>query len=148
MHNDIHAPLVTAQQKVEKAEDACQQLDARIPLGVARLGQQVLNQEMKRFTHIIRTAAFNTSVTPGLGDSPQYGLQAAEREAHNLVRQVFKQSGDIDPTIPGYLSITLDPMPTRRETTAVKELCESLTELQSRYRGTDLILRFGIKERL
>ncbi|EMQ96700.1 hypothetical protein ADIAG_04026 [Paeniglutamicibacter gangotriensis Lz1y] len=39
-------------------------------------------------------------------------------------------------------------MPTKRETRAVAELCQSLTETETRYPGTELILRFGIKERL
>ena len=46
------------------------------------------------------------------------------------------------------LTITLDPMPTQRETAAVSELCSSLTETQTRYPGTGLILRYAIKERL
>ena len=64
------------------------------------------------------------------------------------MRQILKQSGDIDPTQPGILTITLDPMPTQRETIAVSELCASLTETQTRYPGTDLILRYAIKVRL
>lgn len=141
IHNDINAPLI-------KAEDAYQQLDARVPLGEARPGAQVLDTEMKRFTHIIRMAAFNTAVTLAREIRTNTGYKRADREAHNLVRKIFTQPGDIDPSVPGYLAITLDPLPTQRETAAVKELCESLTATQTRYPGTDLVLRFGIKERL
>ena len=103
---------------------------------------------MKRFTHIIRMAAFNTAVTLARVIRTNTGFLRAGREAHNLVRQILKQPGDIDPTQPGILTITLDPMPTQRETAAVAELCASLTETQTRYPGTDLILRYAIKERL
>ncbi|MBV1781409.1 hypothetical protein KRR55_20120 [Paeniglutamicibacter sp. ABSL32-1] len=148
MHNDINAPLIRAENAVIAAEDAYQQLAARVPLGEARPGAQVLDTEMKRFTHIIRMAAFNTAVALAREVRINTGYKRADREAHSLVRKIFTQPGDIDPSLPGYLTITLDPLPTQRETAAVKELCESLTETQTRYPGTDLILRYGIKERL
>ena len=148
MHNDIHAPLAKAQQSVEQAEDAYRDLDTRVPLGEARPGAQLLDTEMKRFTHIIRMAAFNTAVTLAREIRTNTGYKRANREAHDLVRQILTQPGDIDPTTPGILAITLDPMPTQRETRAVAELCRSLTETQTRYPGTDLVLRYAIKERL
>ena len=65
-------------------------------------------------------------------------------EVLNRVRQILKQPGDIDPTQHGILTITLDPMPTSRETAAVRELCTSLTDTQTRYQGPDLILQYAI----
>jgi hypothetical protein len=41
----------------------------------------------------------------------------------------------------------LDPLPTRRATKAITELCEHLTATKTRYPGTDLILRYEIKTR-
>ena len=148
MHNDIHAPLVAAEAKAQAAEDAYQSLETRIPLGEARPCQQVLDPEMKRFTHIIRMAAFNTSVALAREVRINTGYKRAEDEAHNLVRRVFMQPGDIDPTIPGYLRITLDPMRTKNETKVVRQLCESLTATRTRYPGTDLIVQYAIKEQL
>ncbi|WP_166789537.1 putative transposase, partial [Cryobacterium sp. TMS1-20-1] len=148
MHNDIHAPLIAAEATAAAADDAYRQLPARVPLGQSRPGQQVLDQEMKRFTHIIRMAAFNTAVTLAREVRTNTRFQRADREAHNLVRQILKQPGDIDPTQPGILRITLDPMPTQRETAAVRELCTSLTDTETRYPGTDLIMHYAIKDRL
>ncbi|MDJ0315463.1 hypothetical protein [Arthrobacter sp. H35-D1] len=61
------------------------------------------------------------------------------------MRQVFNRSGDIDPTDPGYLTITLDPLPTQAKTAAISELCEHLTTTNTRYQGTELILKYAIK---
>ena len=55
-------------------------------------------------------------------------------------------SGDIDPR-DGLLTVRLDPLPTGRATTAIAELCEHLTATQTRYPGTDLILRYEVKTR-
>lgn len=63
------------------------------------------------------------------------------------MRQAFNQPGDIDPTEPGYLTIRLDPLATKRATKAIDELCEHLTTTQTRYPGTELILKFAIKNR-
>jgi hypothetical protein len=41
----------------------------------------------------------------------------------------------------------LDPLPTRRATTAIAELCELLTATQTRSPGTDRILRYEVKTR-
>ena len=41
----------------------------------------------------------------------------------------------------------LDPLPKQRATTAIAQLCEHLTATQTRYPGTDLILRYEIKTR-
>jgi len=43
--------------------------------------------------------------------------------------------------------VRLDPLPTRRATTAIAELCEYLTATETRYPGTDLVLRYEVKTR-
>lgn len=103
-------------------------METRFALGEARPGQQVLDDQMKHFTHIIRKSAFNT------------GDKRAGDEAHNLVRQIFMQPSDIDVTTPGDLTINLDSMQTRNETKAVRELGVNLTETRTRCPGIDLLL--------
>ena len=70
----------------------------------------------------------------------------ANREAHTLIRQALTGSGDIDPH-DGFLTVRLDPLPTRRATTAIAELCEHLTATRTCYPGTNLTLRYEIKSR-
>jgi len=43
--------------------------------------------------------------------------------------------------------VRLDPLPTQRATTAIAELCEYLTATETRYFGTDLVLRYEVKTR-
>ena len=75
------------------------------------------------------------------------GYRGAHNEAHALVRKILTQPGDVDPTVPGYLDITLDPLPTGWETAAAAELCAHLTETETRFPGIHRILRFAIRER-
>jgi hypothetical protein len=97
-------------------------------------------------THAIRMAAFNIDTALARAVRVYTGYARADDEAHNLARQALSGSGDIDPQN-GVLTVRLDPLPTRRATTAITELCEHLTATQTRYPGTDLIVRYEVKTR-
>lgn len=144
-HNQITAPLWVAEDDVSAAEAAHRALPARVRLGELAPGQQVLDTQTKLLTHAIRIAAFNTASTLAREIRTNTAYARAADEAHTLIRQTLTHSGDIDPTVSGYLTIRLDPLHTRRATTAIAELCEHLTATQTRYPGTDQILRYEIK---
>jgi hypothetical protein len=71
------------------------------------------------------------------------GLRSSE-VVQLCLTQALTGSGDIDPR-DGVLPVRLDPLPTRRATTTVAELCEHLTATRTRFPGTDLILRYEVK---
>ena len=89
-------------------------------------------------------AAFNTITALARDIRINTSYPRATAEAHTLARQALATSGDIHP---GHdtLTITLDPLPTRRATTAIAELCNHLNATATRYPGTDLTLRFAVK---
>lgn len=147
MHNQVTAPLWAAEAALGQAEAAHQKIPVRVPLGELSPGQQVLDTETKLLTHAIRMAAFNTATTLAREIRTNTGYARATEEAHALARQALTDSGDIDTTTPGYLTIRLDPLPTARATTAISELCQHLTTTKTRYPGTGLILRYEIKNR-
>ncbi|MGP5411549.1 hypothetical protein ACTXMY_15800, partial [Glutamicibacter ardleyensis] len=62
-----------------------------------------------------------------------------------FVRQALKLTGDLDPREDGVLEVALDPLPTRRATEALGELCGLLTGTCSVYPGTDRVLRYRVK---
>ncbi|NMM17487.1 MAG: hypothetical protein HHJ14_10240, partial [Cellulomonas sp.] len=92
-------------------------------------------------------AAFTTNTALARDIRLDTGYARANHEAHTLARHVLTHSGDIDPGVDGVLTVRLDPMPTPRATAAIGELCAHLTATQTRYPGTDLILRYEIKTR-
>ncbi len=147
VHDAITADLRAAQTALATAQDTHKAITTRIPLGVLHPGQQVLDVETKLITHAIGAAAFNTINALARDIRLDTGYARANHEAHTLARHVLTHPGDIDPGIDGYLTVRLDPMPTARATTAISELCEHLTATQTRYPGTDLILRYEIKTR-
>ena len=146
-HDAVTAHLRQAEAALTAAEDTHQNLPARLPLAQVNPGQQVLDTQVKLLTHAIRMAAFNTATTLARELRTHTRYARASHEAHTLIRQALTSSGDIDPSLEGVLTIRLDPLPTRRATTAIAELCEHLTATQTRYPGTELTLRYEIRSR-
>ena len=96
------------------------------------------------FVGAIRIAAFNTATTLARAIRAHTGYARANHEEHALVRQALTGSGDIDPG-EGVLTVRLDPLPTKRATIAITELCEHLTATHTRSPGTNLVLRYEVK---
>lgn len=147
-HNRATADLRAAEADLNAAEDTNRATPARLPLGEVNPGQQILETETKLLTHAVKIAAYNTSTALARDLRIHTGYARAGDEAYALTRQVLTHTGDIDPDPDaGTLTVRLDPMPTARATRAVAELCEHLTDTQTRYPGTNLVLRYGIKSR-
>jgi hypothetical protein len=145
-HDKLTADLRAAESNLDTAQGAHRAVPARLPLAQVNPGQQVLDIQTKLISHAIRIAAFNTATALARDVRVHTGYARASHEAHALVRQALTGSGDIDPS-DGTLTIRLDPLPTQRATNAIAQLCEHLTATQTRYPGTDLILRYEVKTR-
>jgi hypothetical protein len=145
-HDQLTADLHAAQADLDTAQETHRAIPARLPLGQVAPGQQVLDVQTKLITHAIRIAAFNTATTLARAIRVHTSYARANDEAHTLIRQALTGSGDIDPH-DGFLTVRLDPLPTRRATTAIAELCEHLTATRTCYPGTNLTLRYEIKTR-
>ncbi len=145
-YNQITAGLRDAEQALATAQAVNAATPARLPLGQVNPGQQILEVETKLLTHAIRIAAFNTITSLARDLRVHTGYARAADEAHTLISQALQHSGDIIPGN-GTLTIRLDPLPTRRATKALAELCEHLTATHTPYPGTDLLLQYEGKTR-
>ena len=144
-HNEITADLATAHDDLAAAQTRHTDTPTRVPLGQLSPHQQVLNVETKLLTHAIKMAAFNTITTIARHIRLHTNYARAGQEAYTLARQILTHTGDIDPRTPGVLTISLDPMPTTRQTKAVAQLCEHLNATNTTYPGTNRLLRYRIK---
>jgi len=145
-HDALTAYLRSAETSLDSAQVAHRAVPTRLPLAQVNPSQQVLDTQTKLITHAIRMAAFNIDTALARAVRVYTGYARADDEAHTLARQALTGSGDIDPQ-DGVLTVRLDPLPTQRATTAIAELCEHLTQTQTRYPGTDLLLRYEVKTR-
>ncbi len=139
----INAPVETAWRELEEAEQAAAATPARIRLGDIAPDMARLETEVKQITHAIRIAAYNAETTLARALHGHYAR--AEDEAYALIREALTTSGDI---IPGHgeLLIRLDPLTAPRRTRALAVLCQQLSQARASYPGTDLILRYEVKD--
>lgn len=145
-YNALTGPLHAAQDALGAARDHHATIPSRVPLRDLTPDQQVLDVEVKLLHHAIRMSAYTTLTALARDIRTTTTYARAGDEAHTLARMVLNHPGDIDPRRPGVLAITLDPMPTRRQTRAVAELCDHLTATHTLYPGTDRVLRYAIKQ--
>ena len=102
-----------------------------------------LETETKLITHAIRMSACNAETILARALHGHYAR--AGDEACALIREALTTSGDIprDRT----LHVRLDPLTAPRRTRALAALCAQLNDIQTRYPGTTLTLRYEVKER-
>jgi transposase len=147
-HDAATQALRAAAEELDAAQAAHRAIPTRLPLGQVNPGQQLLETQTKLITHAVKMAAFNTVIALVRDLRTHTDYARAGDEAHALIRQVLTGSGDIDPDPDaGTLTVRLDPLPTARATRAIAQLCERLTDTQTRFPGTELMLRYQIKPR-
>jgi len=88
-------------------------------------------------------AAFNAETT--LARALHGNYARAADEAYALIREALHASGDIIPG-DGTLTLRLDPLSAPRRTQAAAAICDQLNKAQTRYPGTQLVLRYEVKD--
>jgi transposase-like protein len=139
----LDAPVDAARRKLGTAQAAAKAIPARIPLSQHNPGMVRLDAQTKLITHSIRMAAYNAETILARALNGHYAR--AGDEAYALIREALTASGDIIPD-GGTLTIRLDPLTAARRTRAIAALCAQLNATQTRYPGTQLILRYQIKD--
>ena len=66
-------------------------------------------------------------------------------EGRSLVANALARKGDLA-VQNGHLWVTLEPMASPNRTQAVARLCDQLNTTDTRYPGTDLIMRYTIQQ--
>jgi len=105
-------------------------------------GSRLLETERKLLTHAIRMSAYNTESALARLLRPHYSR--GEDEARALLREAFTLPGDLQ-IIGETLHVRLDPASTPRRSKALAALCDQLTQTQTRYPGTDLVVAYSVK---
>jgi len=135
--------LRAAQTDLADAKDTSRATPTHRPLGQVRPGSRLLETERKLLTHAIRMSAYNTESTLARLLRPHHSR--GDDEAHALLREAFTLPGDLQITNTT-LHVRLDPASAPRRSKALAALCAELTDTQTRYPGTNLILAYSIKD--
>ena len=102
-----------------------------------------LLREVKRLTDCIKMVAYQAeSSLVGLV-APHY--RRHQDEGRKLIASAMQLPGAME-VVEGELRVTLEPAASPNRTKAIRELCEQLNATESTYPGTQLRLRYGIRE--
>ncbi len=136
------AALSAAKDNVARTKTAGAAIPARIPLGDLHPDAVLAEPERKRITDVIRMATYNANSALARALGPHYAR--ADDEAHSLLRETFRASGDIE-IVGDRLHIRIDPLSAPRRSRAIAALCQELNITETRYPGTDLRLVYSVK---
>jgi len=120
-------------------------LPRRVPLKEAtgKDAPVLLEDERKRFTDVVKLTAYRVeSELLGLV-APHYRRHLDEGRA--LVREIMQATGDLEAT-GRTLTVRLRPLSAPRHTEAMAAVCEELSQRALHFPGTDLVLRFALKD--
>ena len=136
------ATLRTARADLAAAQKTARALPARVPLGDIHPDAVLVDPERKRITDVIRMATYNAESALARALGPHYAR--ADDEAHSLLRETFRASGDIE-VIGDCLHVRLDGLSAPRRSRAIAALCHELNATETRYPGTELRLVYSVK---
>lgn len=137
--------LREAEDKVERLREELRQIPARVCAGEAAQGDAVLRlkTESKRLTDTVKSVAYQ--VETGLVRLVRPYYRRAEDEGRKLIASALQLPGDLT-VKPGELWIELGPAASPNRTRAIAALCDELNSLNVTYPGTQLRLRYAIRE--
>jgi len=131
-----------ARTEVTRLEDEVRATPTRLALKEVRPEATVLDEECKLVTQAIRMSTYNAESALARMLAPHF----RNDEARALLRESFNSAGDLE-VVDGALEVRIDPLSAPRRTRALAALCGELTMAETRYPGTDLVLRFSVKDR-
>jgi len=138
------AVLQAARADLTAAAGQVRALPARVPLGDIHPDAVLVDPERKRITDVIRMATYNAESALTRALDPHYAR--ADDEAHSLLRETFRSSGDIE-VVGDCLHVRLDGLSAPRRSRAVAALCDELNATETLYPGTQLRLVDSVKTR-
>lgn len=116
---------------------------ARVPLGQLHPDAVVHHGERKRIHDAIRMATYNAETALARLLTPHYAR--ADDEARSVLREALRSPADLQ-IIGDELHVRLNPLSAPRRTKAITGLCEQLNTTCTLYPGTQLVLRYSIKD--
>jgi len=115
---------------------------ARVPLGDLHPDAKVLDPERKRIHDAIRMATYNAESSLARMLAPHYAR--ADDEARTFLREVFSSPADLQ-VVGDRLHVRINALSAPRRSRALAALCVELTDTETTYPGTDLVLVYSVK---
>ena len=140
---ELAAAHTEAVAHVESLNAAARGVPARVPLGELHPDAVVHHGERKRIHDAVRMATYNAETALARLLAPHY--PRADDEARSLLREAMRSPADLQ-IVGNELHVRINPLSAPRRSRAVAALCEDLNSNDSAYPGTELVLRYSVKD--
>ncbi|HVM14235.1 MAG TPA: helix-turn-helix domain-containing protein [Egibacteraceae bacterium] len=140
---ELAAAHTDAVAHVESLNAAARGVPARVPLGELHPDAVVHHGERKRIHDAIRMATYNAETALARLLAPHY--PRADDEARSLLREAMRSPADLQ-IVGNELHVRINPLSAPRRSRAVAALCEDLNSTDTAYPGTELVLRYSVKD--
>jgi transposase len=129
--------------RIRELESKQKSLPSRVPLAEARPRQELvkLATETKHLTNVLKLVAYQIESDLFNLVRPHYAR--TEDEGRTLIQTALQSAATIEPTETELL-VTLSPLSSPRRSRAIAALCETLNKTETRFPGTDLLMRFAV----
>ena len=139
---ELAASVGEARDYVEGLKKSAKDTPARVPLGQLHPDAQVLNPERKRIHDAIRMATYNAESILARLLRPHFAK--AHDEARTLLREIYSSPADLQ-IVGTQLHVRINALSAPRRSRALAGLCAELTETETTYPGTNLVLVYSVK---
>jgi hypothetical protein len=144
-HSQIGKQLRAARERLTELLTRRRTLPQRVEVGDLSEGAVVkLATERKHLTNLIKMVAYQTESDLLTLLRPHYARSGDE--GRTLLHELFHAAADIDVT-DTEIQITICPLSSPHRTLAVQALCETLTETETVFPGSRLMMRFAVRPR-
>lgn len=140
---ELAAAHTDAVAHVESLNAAARGIPARVPLGELHPDAVVHQGERKRIHDAVRMATYNAETALARLLWPHY--PRAEDEARSLLREAMRSPADLQ-VVGDELHVRINPLSAPRRSRAIAALCADLNSTDTAYPGTELVLRYSVKD--
>ena len=140
---EIYQEIQNATDRITELVAQQKSLPVRVPLAQAQPNQKLvkLSTERKHLTNVLKLVAYQIESDLANLIRPHYAR--ADDEGRTLIQSALQSTAALEP-VGNQLRITLAPLSSPHRSQALATLCETLNKTETRFPGTDLLMRFAV----
>jgi hypothetical protein len=141
---DLTQELCRATEELARLKQRYDSIPVTVPIRETLKGNklQQVRVETRRLIHCFRIAAFRAE--SALRELLRPNYPRWRQDGRTIIQSMLQSSGDLE-VRPGMLHVILAPQSAPHRSRALARLCEELNALETKYPGSDLVLKFSVR---
>jgi len=144
-NGDLAKQIQEVSDKLDALEERHALLPAKVPVKETLKGEkmQQCRIETRRLIHCFRIAAYRAESALRELVRPHY--RRWRQDGRTIIQSMMQSKGDIE-VAEGELYVVIEPQSAPHRTKALAALCDELNSLDAKFPGTELLMRFSVRE--